>query len=84
MNILYHKRTPLADNPANLRLTYMATLDELLERADFVVLICPLTEETTRLIGRKELAKMKKSAVLVNVSRGPVVDTDALTEALQG
>ena len=43
-----------------------------------------LTEETTGLIGRRELAKMKKSAVLVNVSRGPVVDTEALTEALKG
>lgn len=82
MNILYHKRTPLADNPYNLRLTY-APLDELLRRSDFVVIIVPLTEETTGLIGRAQLAKMKNSAVLVNVSRGPVVDTEALTEALQ-
>ena len=83
MNILYHKRSRLADNPDNLRLTY-ATLDELLRRSDFVVIIVPLTEETTGLIGRAQLAKMKNSAVLVNVSRGPVVDTEALTEALQG
>ncbi len=82
MNILYHKRTPLADNPDNLDLTYV-TLDELLEQSDYVVTICPLTEETTGLIGKEELAKMKNSAVLVNVARGPVVDTEALTAALR-
>ena len=82
MNILYHKRTPLADNPENLNLTYVS-LDELLQQSDFVVCICPLTEETTGLIGKEEFAKMKNSAVLINVARGPVVDTAALTEALQ-
>jgi len=82
MNIVYHKRTPLADNPDNLNLTYVS-LDELLQQSDFVVCICPLTEETTGLIGKEEFAKMKNSAVLINVARGPVVDTAALTEALQ-
>ena len=82
MNILYHKRTPLADNPDHLNLTYVS-LDELLQQSDFVVCICPLTEETAGLIGKDEFAKMKKSAVLINVARGPVVDTAALTEALQ-
>ena len=82
MNILYHKRTPLADNPENLKLTYVS-LDELLQQSDFVVCICPLTEDTTGLIGKEEFAKMKNSAVLINVARGPVVDTAALTEALQ-
>ena len=82
MNIVYHKRTPLADNPDNLNLTYVS-LDELLQQSDFVVCICPLTEETTGLIGKEEFAKMKNSAVLINVACGPVVDTAALTEALQ-
>ena len=82
MNIVYHKRTPLADNPDNLNLTYVS-LDELLQQSDFVVCICPLTEETNGLIGKEEFAKMKNSAVLINVARGPVVDTAALTEALQ-
>ena len=70
------------DNPSNLELTYVS-LDELLEQSDYVVTICPLTEETTGLISTKEFAKMKNSAVLVNVARGPVVDTAALTTALQ-
>ena len=59
------------------------SLDELLEQSDYVVTICPLTEETTGLISTEEFAKMKNSAVLVNVARGPVVDTAALTTALQ-
>jgi glyoxylate reductase len=55
---------------------------ELLSTADYVVLTVPLTPETRGLIGRTELAKMKPTAALVNISRGPVVDTAALTEAL--
>ena len=55
---------------------------ELLERADHVVLCVSLTDETRRLIGRSELEAMKSSAYLVNVSRGAVVDTEALVAAL--
>ncbi len=59
------------------------TLDDLLAEADFVSLHVPLTNETYHLIGAKALAKMKPTAVLVNTSRGPVVDSDALYEALK-
>jgi glyoxylate reductase len=82
MEILYHKRTQLADNPDQLNLTY-TSLEELLNRSDFVIVICPLTDETTGLIGAEQLAAMKSSAVLVNVARGPVVCTEALTVALR-
>ena len=58
-------------------------LDELLRESDFVTLHCALTEETRHLIGTRELGKMKRDAVLVNAARGPVVDTDALTQALR-
>jgi phosphoglycerate dehydrogenase-like enzyme len=58
-------------------------LPELLPQADIVVLIVPLTEETTGMIGAKELALMKQGALLVNAARGPVVQTDALLDALQ-
>jgi phosphoglycerate dehydrogenase-like enzyme len=58
-------------------------LTELLPYADVVVLIVPLTDETTGMIGAPELAKMKQGALLVNAARGPVVNTDALVEALQ-
>src|SRR5262249_21319139 len=58
------------------------SFDELLSTSDYVVLTVPLTPETTRMIGREQLARMKPTAILVNVARGAVVDTDALTEAL--
>ncbi|MBL0921966.1 MAG: D-glycerate dehydrogenase [Phycisphaerales bacterium] len=58
-------------------------LDEGLRRADFVSIHCPLTPETRHLINRERLALMKKSAVLVNTARGPVVEESALVEALK-
>lgn len=58
-------------------------LHQLLPHADVVVLIVPMTEETRGMVDRDFLARMKDDALLVNVARGPVVDTDALVEALQ-
>jgi glyoxylate reductase len=58
-------------------------LEQLLQEADFVSLHVPLTPETRHLIGAPELAQMKRSAVLVNTSRGPVVDEPALADALR-
>lgn len=60
-----------------------AELPRLLEQSDYVVLAAPLTPETRGMIGRDELAAMRRSAVLVNVGRGPLVDERALIEALQ-
>jgi phosphoglycerate dehydrogenase-like enzyme len=58
-------------------------LDELLSQADIVVLIVPLTSETRHLMGAARIARMKRGALLVNAARGPVVDTDALLQALR-
>ena len=58
-------------------------LDALLARVDILSLHCPLTEQTRRLIGRRELALMKPGALLVNTARGAVVDEAALVEALR-
>jgi glyoxylate reductase len=62
---------------------YVPALDELLWRSDIVSLHVPLTESTRHLIGAAELAVMKPTAVLVNTARGPVVDEDALVDALE-
>lgn len=59
-------------------------LDDLLKESDFVTLHCPLTEETHHLIGKRELDLMKPTALLINTSRGPVVDERALVSALKG
>ena len=58
-------------------------LDDLLERSDFVSLNCPLTEQTENLIDECRLRKMKKTAHLINTSRGKVIDEEALQKALE-
>ena len=60
----------------------VAELDSLLPQAQVVVLILPSTAESRHLMGRRQLALMPQGALLVNVARGPIVDTDALVEAL--
>lgn len=82
MRVLYHnrRRDPVAE--AEFSAEYR-TLDDLLMESDFVALNCPLTAETTNLISTAQFAKMKSSAMLINMSRGAVVDTDALYAALR-
>lgn len=58
------------------------TLDDLLGQSDFVLPLAPATEETHNLIGARELALMRRGAFLVNVSRGELVDEDAVADAL--
>ena len=58
-------------------------LDTVLAASDFVVILTPLTDATRGMIGAAQLAKMKPTGVLINIARGPVVDTEALVEALQ-
>ncbi len=65
-----------------LNAAYCSKLAELLERSDYVSLHVPLNRETRKLIGREELAVMKPTAFLVNISRGDVVDEAALIECL--
>ncbi len=60
----------------------VSALDSLLPRAEIVVLILPLTAESRHLIGSRQLGLMQQGTLLVNAARGPIVDTDALVQAL--
>ncbi|MFC3834749.1 MULTISPECIES: phosphoglycerate dehydrogenase [Deinococcus] len=66
-----------------LGVTRAATLDELLTQVDFLTVHTPLTEETTGMIGERELALLKKDAIVVNAARGGIVEERALVAALQ-
>lgn len=82
MRILYHNRTRKEEAEQELGFEY-ASLDKLLQEADFVIILVPLTDETVGLIGEKELNLMKETGVLLNVARGGIVDEKALYEALK-
>ncbi|SFP80627.1 2-hydroxyacid dehydrogenase [Salibacterium halotolerans] len=82
MDIVYHNRSPKPEEEESLGASY-AGMDELLATSDFVCVQTPYTKETHHLIGRNALQKMKKDAVLINTSRGAVVDETALYEALK-
>ncbi|MGH9018034.1 MAG: 2-hydroxyacid dehydrogenase [Acidimicrobiales bacterium] len=76
MPVLHHTRTDTGVAG------YTPSLDDLLRASDIVSLHVPLTEATRHLIGRRELALLRPHAVLVNTARGPVVDEEALADAL--
>jgi len=81
--ILYSKRTPLAPAEEEALGARHAGLDEILSSSDIVSLHCPLTPATTNLIDKAALARMKPTAILVNVARGGVVVEADLAEALR-
>jgi glycerate dehydrogenase len=77
MEVCVHTRSPV-DDPAVRQVSW----DELLETSDVISLHLPLTAQTRHLIGAPELARMKRSALLINTARGGLVDEQALAEAL--
>ncbi|PKO24212.1 MAG: D-glycerate dehydrogenase, partial [Chloroflexi bacterium HGW-Chloroflexi-1] len=83
MRVLYHD--PLCrDDPYAAQIgARCVDLDTLLRESDFVSLHTPLTEETHHLIDQDALARMKPTAILINTARGPIVDLDALYQALR-
>jgi gluconate 2-dehydrogenase len=82
MKVLYNNRNRKPQVEAELGVSY-ASMEELLKTSDIVLLMLPLTEETRGLMGAREFDMMKRSAVFINVARGPIVDETALVEALQ-
>lgn len=82
MNILYYSRSRKLEAEQTLGATYV-TLNELLQSADYVVILTPYSKSTHNLIGEKELALMKNHAILINTARGGIVNEQALYEALK-
>ncbi len=83
MRVLYHNRNRNLNAESLLGAEYRDNLHDLLAESDFVVLTPPLTTQTRGMMGRDEFAVMKPTAILVNASRGAVVDDQALYEALK-
>jgi len=81
MSILYHNRTRDKRNEKKLNASFV-DLETLLSNSDFITLHVPLTTETYHLIGKNEFKMMKKSAYLINTSRGKCVHEEALIQAL--
>lgn len=81
MQVVYHNRHQRVDD-AELGVTYMPTLDKLLSESDFVLLAVTLNPSTKHMLNEAAFAKMKQGSRLINISRGAVVDTDALYAAL--
>jgi glyoxylate reductase len=81
MNICYASHRPVDRSPATAGWEFLP-LTALLARADFVTLHTPLTADTHHLIGKAQLSRMRRTAVLINTSRGPIVDESALVAAL--
>lgn len=82
MNILYYNNSENEILDRDLK-AKKVDLNEVLNESDFISLHVPLNKSTHHLIGEEELKKMKKTAVLINTSRGPVVDEKALIKALK-
>ncbi|MEG3115214.1 D-glycerate dehydrogenase [Salinicola sp. 4072] len=82
MKILYSNASPKPVLEAELG-ARRCELDELLQQSDFVCAIVPLTPETRQLIGAREFELMKESAIFINISRGQVVDEQAMIQALE-
>jgi len=82
MNILYYSRGPVPSAEAEFA-ARLLPLDQVLAQSDFVCVTLPLTPATHKLIGAREFALMKPSAIFINGARGSIVDEPALIEALR-
>jgi glyoxylate reductase len=84
MEVHYHNRKRLhPDNEAELGTTYWESLDQMVARMDVISINCPHTPSTFHLMNARRLKLMKPSAVIVNTSRGEVIDENALTRMLR-
>ena len=82
MDVKYYNRNRKKDIEESMNIGYLE-IDDLLKTCDFIVVSTPLTDETYHLMGEREFKLMKKDAIFINTSRGPVVDEKALIKALE-
>lgn len=80
MSILIHSRSFRHDHPEHGK---AVSVDELFGKSDILTLHCPLTEDTAQLVNAERLGKMKKTSLLINTARGPLIDEQALAFALE-
>ena len=78
MNVLAFDKFPIPNSDLNY-----TSLDEIFSKADIISLHCPLTDETKHLINKESLKKMKKGVVIINTSRGGLIDAEALLESIK-
>ncbi|MBP5216590.1 MAG: 2-hydroxyacid dehydrogenase [Bacilli bacterium] len=78
MNVLAYDKFPIPDSGY-----HYVGLDELFSQSDIISLHCPLTDETKHVIGRASIEKMKKGVIIVNTSRGALIDAEALLEGIK-
>ncbi|HLR26056.1 MAG TPA: D-glycerate dehydrogenase [Fodinibius sp.] len=83
MEVQYHNRNRLSrETEQRLQATYISDIETLARQSDVLSLHCPLTDETRHLVNESILSIMQEHAILINTSRGPVMDENALAEAL--
>jgi len=78
VSIIYYKRNKLDSEEEKMLGVSYKTLAELLDESDIISLHCPLTKETKNIIGRQEISKLRKGAIVINTSRGGLIDEKAL------
>lgn len=78
MNVIAYDKYPAKDSDINY-----VTLDELLEKSDIISFHCPLNEESYHLINSESIKKLKKGVILVNTSRGQLIDSEALLDGIK-
>jgi len=81
MKIIYHNRRKKPDSESGG--AEYVEFDALLQRSDFIVVLIPLSQESRHMFRREQFARMKKTAYFINAARGPIVETDALYEAVR-
>ncbi len=83
MEIIYYETRRMPDEIERACRARYVTLSKLLKEADFITIHVPLTDKTFHMIGGRELKMMKKSAILINAARGPIIDEKAMINALE-